>query len=331
MADVKQVERQMYILSLLSESKVGYTLQEIHNNMDKLGIDVSKKTVERDIDDISRQFCVFEETNEVGEIRFKADKYNVDNIAFTMSELISVYFLKEILKPYAVLDVGKTAQDMLENMLGKFKPINQKYIDSLSNLFKVNTSEVVLEKYVDVDYLKYIREAIEKNRRLSIEYLSFNSDEMTSREIDPYYLEIREGCYHLICLCHLREEIRDFRVSRMKNVEVLNETFIRPENFYENYNKNRFEKMIGDEQITLKIVFEGHAARYIKEYEEYKADKITDLDTDKILFERKTTYTPDILQWVLKFGADAEVLEPASLKFEITWEVERMKQKYSKK
>ncbi len=117
----------------------------------------------------------------------------------------------------------------------------------------------------------------------------------------------------------------------MKDVEILNETFVRPENFYENYNKNRFEKMIGDEQITLKIVFEGQAARYIKEYEEYKADKITSLNSDKILFEKKTTYTPDILQWVLKFGADAEVLEPAALKFEITWEVERMRQKYSKK
>ncbi len=200
MADVKQVERQMFILSLLSESKVGYTLQEIHKNMEKLGIDVSKKTVERDIDDISRQFCVFEETNEVGETIYKADKYNIDNITFTMSELISVYFLKEILKPYAVLDVGKTAQDMLENMLEKFPPINQKYIDSLSNLFKVNSAEVVLEKYVDLNYLQLIREAIEKNRRLSIEYFSFNNDEMTSREIDPYYLEIREGCYHLLDL-----------------------------------------------------------------------------------------------------------------------------------
>jgi proteasome accessory factor B len=179
--------------------------------------------------------------------------------------------------------------------------------------------------------MQTIREAIEKKRRLQIEYFSFNSEEITSRVIDPYFLEIREGCYHLVGFCHLREEIRDFRVSRIKNMELLKDTFKRPENFYEEYNRNRFEKMSGDEKIKLKIVFEGQAARYIKEYEHYKADKLTDLDKGKVLFEKNTTYTPDIVQWVLRFGADAEVLEPEDLKFEITWEVQRMMRKYGKK
>jgi len=331
MADIKQIERQLHILSILSESKKGFTLQEINNNMKKLGIDVSKKTIQRDIDDISRHFYVYEEKNDAGEICFKADKYNIKNITFTIPELISIYFLKEILKPYSVLDVGKTAQDLLENVLRNVPPVNQSYIDSLSDLIKVNQSEAVLEKCINESYLQAIREAIEKNRRLKIEYFSFNNNEMTTRKIDPYYLEIREGCYHLICYCHLREEIRDFRVSRMKSVEILNETFKRPENFYEEYNKNRFEKLIGDEEITLKIIFEGYAARYIKEYEANKADSITSLGEDRILFEKKTTYSPDILQWVLRFGADAEVLEPAALRFEITWEVERMLQKYNSK
>ena len=73
---------------------------------------------------------MYEEKNEAGEICYKADKYNIGNVAFTVPELISIYFLKEILKPYSVLDVGKTAQDMLENMLKNVPPVNQSYIDS---------------------------------------------------------------------------------------------------------------------------------------------------------------------------------------------------------
>lgn len=88
--------------------------------------------------------------------------------------------------------------------------------------------------------------------------------------------------------------------------------------------------MTGDEEVTLKIVFEGQAAKYIREYESSRADEIIDLDDDRLLFEKKTTYTPDILQWVLRFGADAEVIEPEALKFEVMWEAMRMAQKYNK-
>lgn len=327
MADTRQIERQMCMLSILSESIKGYTIQELHSSMQKLGIDVSKKTIERDIDNISRHFYVFEE-NKDGETRYKANKYKVENLNFTISELISLYFLQQVIKPYQKLDVGKTAGALIRKVLEQTPSINQAYIDSVSDLFIVNPADVVQEKTIDETHIQIVREAIEKKYKLSLEYYSFNNDELTCRTIDPYILEIREGCYHLIGFCHLRNEVRDFRISRIRKLEMLDETFERPENFYEHYSQNRFEKMTSDEKIILKIIFEGQTARYIKEYENCKADKITDLSDGKILFEKKTTYTPDILQWVLRFGADAEVIEPEALRFEVKWEAKRMAKKY---
>lgn len=327
MADFHQVERQIHILSMLSESKMGYTIQEIHQSIQKLGIDVSRKTIDRDIDDLSRLFYVLEEEIN-GETRYRAEKLKIDNILFTIPELISLYFMQQVIWPYQKLDVGKTAKALIQKILERAPAINQTYIDSVSDMFIVNPADVIQEKYLDEGHIQIAREAIEKNRQLKLEYLSFSSDELTSRVIDPYILEIREGCYHLIGFCHLRNEVRDFRISRMKKLEMLNVNFIRPANFYDQYIQNRFEKMTGDEEVTLKIIFEEQAAKYIKEYENYKADKLTDLDDDRILFEKKTTYTPDILQWVLRFGADAEVIEPEALRFEVMWEARRMAQKY---
>ena len=327
MADFRQIERQIHMLSILSESIKGYTIQELHCSMQKLGIDVSKKTVERDIDDISRYFYVYEE-NKDGETRYKAKNLKIDNINFTISELISLYFLKQVIKPYQKLDVGKTAGALIRKVLEHTPSINQSYIDSVSDLFIVSPTAVIQEKYIDENQIQITREAIEKEYKLKLEYFSFSNNELTCRIVDPYILEIREGCYHLIGFCHLRNEVRDFRISRIRKLEMLDETFERPANFYEHYSQNRFEKMTSDEQITLKIIFEGQTARFIKEYEGYKADKITDLNDDRILFEKKTTYTPDILQWVLRFGADAEVIEPEALRFEVMWEARRMARKY---
>lgn len=226
--------------------------------------------------------------------------------------------------------MGKTSESLIQKILERAPSVDQAYIDSVSDLFIVNPADVVREKNLDENHLQLAREAIEKEYRLKIEYLSFNSDELTCRVIDPYILEIREGCYHLIGFCHLREEVRDFRISRIRSMEMMNETFEKPEKFYEQYSQNRFEKMTSDEEITLKIIFEDETARYIKEYEDNKADKITDIGENKILFEKKTTYTPDILQWVLRFGGDAEVIEPEALRFEVMWEAKRMGQKYKK-
>ena len=61
MADVSQVERQLHILSMISESKRGYSIDEILLHLDRMGIDVSRKTVERDIDSISFNFFVAED------------------------------------------------------------------------------------------------------------------------------------------------------------------------------------------------------------------------------------------------------------------------------
>jgi predicted DNA-binding transcriptional regulator YafY len=288
MSDIRQIERQIHILSILSESRKGYTIQELHSSMQKLGIDVSKKTIERDIDNISRHFYVYEESKN-GEIRYKAKKYKIDNINFTISELLSLYFLQQVIKPYQKLDVGKTAGLLIRKILEQTPSINQSYIDSVSDLFIVNPADVIQEKSINESYIQDVREAIEKKYKLRMEYFSFSNEELTYRVIDPYILEIREGCYHLIGFCHLRNEVRDFRISRIRKLEMLDETFERPENFYEQYSQNRFEKMTSDEKITLKIIFEGQTARYIKEYEDYKADKIADLSDDKILFEKKSS------------------------------------------
>ncbi len=329
MPDIRQIERQLHMLLILSESKQGYTIQELHRSMRKLGIDVSKKTIERDIDDISRLFYIYEE-NVDGEILYKAKKLKIENITFTISELISLYFLQQVVKSYRNVDVGKNAGDLIQKILAQAPAINQSYIDSISDLFVVDPSNILQEKYIDGDQIQIVRESIEKGIKLKLEYFSFSNNESTTRIIEPYTLEIREGCYHLIGFCNLRNEIRDFRISRIRKLEMLDESFERPENFYEEYSKKRFDKMTSDEQITLKIIFEGQVARYIKEYESHKADKITDLSKDRILFEKKTTYTPDILPWVLRFGADAEVIEPETLRFEIDWEVKRMTRKYDK-
>ena len=331
MPDITQIERQLYILSLLSENKQGCTVTEIKNYLEKLDINVNRRTVMRDIDYLSYvHFPVREEVKEK-KAYYIADKFSLENISFSPNELISLYFTKEIMNSYLTFETGINASLLISKIISKLPLISRTYIDSLNEYIKVRPVEVVKEKTINPGYLDIISNALAFNKKLVIQYCAFNRKEETERCVDPYHLEIENGCYQLVAFCHLRNSIREFRVSRIKSIQVLDETFVRPEGIYESYKKSKFDKLSGEKKIGMKLRFTGFAARYINEYESEKADKLTSVGHDEIVFEKNTTMSPEIIKWILGFGFEAEVLEPVELREQVESTIRKMGEKYLEK
>lgn len=328
MRDVSQVERQLFILSLLSESKKGCTIEDIIRQLSIIGIAVSRRTIERDIDFISTGNFFVTEERRGREIYYKANKFAIKNVAFTPSELISLYFIKELLISYSALDIGITSSNLINRIMLNLPKPDKAYIEAISELLKVHQSYTGLEKDLSMEIINTIRRSIEKNEKLFIIYHSFHKDEITERIFDPYLIEICEGCYHLIGYCHYRNGIRDLRISRIKKAKPLDEKFKRPENFYENYKKDRFGKLAGEEEIELILKFNGEAARYIKEYEAAKADVLVEEGDGSLLFRKNTTLTPDIIQWILGFGEGVKVLKPVRVKDMVVEQIKGMVERY---
>lgn len=328
MREVSQIERQLYILALLSSGKKGYTISEIHKNLDMVGINISRRTVERDIDYMSTGSFFLMEERRSNKIFYMAKKFGIENMMLTTSELISLHFIKELLKSYTMLDIGNTARYLIDRIIKDLPQLNKAYIEMLSELLKVKESFIGLEKHLDEEIIRTVRKGIELHKTLLIKYHSFTSNTETERKFDPYIIEIYEGCYHLIGYCHLRESIRDLRISRIKEIKLLDDTYERPKRFYENYKKDRFSKLAGEENIELILKFSGEGARYVLEYESAKADILIQNDDGSILFQRATTMTPEIIKWVLSFGADVVVIEPKAVREAITKHAKGMLRKY---
>jgi predicted DNA-binding transcriptional regulator YafY len=69
--------------------------------------------------------------------------------------------------------------------------------------------------------------AVGERRRVRLRYRSGWSGE-TVREVDPYGVMHREGYWYAVGNCHLRGGVRLFRVDRVLEAEMLEETFARP-------------------------------------------------------------------------------------------------------
>lgn len=328
LGEYNQTERQMMILAMLSSNERGYTFDEISNFLKSNYVEVSQKTIMRDLDSITESFFIYEEDRK-GKTYYAANKYKIDNLQFDVPEMLSLYFAKEVLKGYRGLDVGKNAAKILDRIIDKMPAVNKSFIDGLSMAYRISDTDLMNEKDIKAAVLDEIRESIAQKRRIRIKYHGFNSDEVTEREVDPYIIEIQDGGYHIVGFCHLRQELRVFRISRIEEVNTLKDTFEKPIGLIDRISKLRFDKLTGSNPVKVVLHFDKSKSRYINEYESAKAERITELEDGAICFERTVPITPDLEQWVLSFGAAVKVIEPYELAEKISENAKCMARLYA--
>ena len=63
--------------------------------------------------------------------------------------------------------------------------------------------------------LPILREALRTGTTVSIEYYTPNTDALTERRVDPLTVSLHDGHWYLRGWCHLRTDLRSFRVDRI--------------------------------------------------------------------------------------------------------------------
>jgi predicted DNA-binding transcriptional regulator YafY len=72
--------------------------------------------------------------------------------------------------------------------------------------------------------------AIQQRRQVSLRYEAFTGA-VSERMIDPYSLVYLDDCWYAVSYCHLRADLRTFRLDRMLEVNLLDNTFSQPHSF----------------------------------------------------------------------------------------------------
>lgn len=222
-------------------------------------------------------------------------------------------------------------QKELETILAKIRNSLPKTVKQvLTGLEKKITFQHSPSVNISKQKIIELENTIDSLNTIKMKYYSMSNDQDTVRKVDPYNLYFKKGAGYLIGYCHLRKEIRLFRIDRIKKLDVLDNTFVWPEDYsLENYLGNVWGVERG-EDIRIKLLFSGFAAKYVQEYKWHSSQQIEDLNEDQIIFRVKTGSIEEIKNWILGFGSEVKVLEPEELKLEIKEEIEEMSKKYQK-
>jgi len=179
------------------------------------------------------------------------------------------------------------------------------------------------------ELFQQLRRAILQRRRVRFLYHARFSGEKesepgvpTSRVVDPYALIHVGGAWHLGGYCHLRQDRRNFRLSRIAELTILNETFRRPSNF------EVAQRDPSDRTLTVRVLFDWQSARWVRESPSF-FQVAAEEHPEGWLVTLRIRLEEEIIQWLLSWGTHAKVLEPDSLRQRLLLEIQAMARIYA--
>ncbi|CAN7270449.1 helix-turn-helix transcriptional regulator [Rossellomorea sp. LjRoot5] len=183
----------------------------------------------------------------------------------------------------------------------------------------VSSLEVIsrLRSHPMEPFLKDLEQAVADGYSVNILYHKSGEQPLSERLVDPYRMIYWNNKWYVIGFCHLRNDIRSFRVDRMESLVLTENTFIRPENFSaRDFFVKSLLPTIEDKEGIISLVLNGGKSAlddicqhwFLGHYLQVRSSNKAVFLLEKDVIH---TYVPYLL---LPYNTSIKVIEPISLK-----------------
>ncbi len=236
--------------------------------------------------------------------------YKLPPLVFTPEEATALYLGAELVKDiwgasYFDAAVGATAK--LDNVLP----------DDLLTEVKQVQRGLLVTGWLRRDYgpwapiLDDLRQCVARRRQVTLVYQSFRQ-EVTARTVDPYALALQWGNWYLVGHCHLRGDLRTFRVDRIREAEPTGESFEIPTGFSARDYLLRMAEERPASYYRVAVRFDADVAHVVRERREEWQDLAEHEDGSVTLaFDVADLSWP--ARWILTYQDKATVIGPPEL------------------
>ncbi len=258
--------------------------------------EVSRRTINRDIEDICKAGIPIVATQGYGGGLSIADGYKFDKTFFTKDELQAVFAgLRGI--------DSVSERSALAGLLDKLSEKGQRIWAEESILIDLASHDPTSL----TPKIERIKAAIREKRIVSFRYYYAKGE--AQRRIEPYRLVFRWSSWYVFGFCLYRQAYRLFKLNRLWELQIEEQVFAEREIPLEELSFGAYLKEGG---IRLKAIFE-ESEKY-RLIEEYGTESFSVREDKKLAFERDFASYENMREWVFGFGDKVFVLEPAELR-----------------
>jgi len=155
-----------------------------------------------------------------------------------------------------------------------------------------------------------LRQSIGDRRSVRLLYRGFARQEDTERMVDPYALTLQWGLWYLVGFCHLRQEMRTFRVDRIQQATPMEDQFPAPRDF--SVREYLARSMSFEPTYRATVYIEPSTAPTIRERHGHWME-IVDHQDGAITVHFGVAGLDWAVGWVLMHGPAAKALAPPEL------------------
>ncbi|HEX5471438.1 MAG TPA: WYL domain-containing protein [Lacipirellulaceae bacterium] len=168
--------------------------------------------------------------------------------------------------------------------------------------------------------------AVAKRRAVQLSYESLTEWEVISTKLCPYRLLFSQHSWYVIGRSSLHREVRNFNLARIQSLEMLKQKFAVPKKFdLDRYLGNAWQLINSpgrDSHVTVR--FNSLVARNVAEVNWHKTQRTQFLPDGSMIFRVTVSGLSEIAWWILSYGDQAEVLQPARLRKLIAQRAKKM-------
>jgi len=213
---VNRIDRLHAILTHL-QSKKKVTAQEMADRFN-----ISLRTVYRDVKALDESGVPV--IGEAGSGYTIMEGYRLPPVMFTQEEASALLLGAKLAEQFTDGSVRRHFNAALFKIKAVLRSPDKEYVDSLTEHIEILTRNNP-DRESPQQYLSQLQQAVVHKNVVHMQYRSNMKEEVTRRAVEPIGLLHYGSAWHLIGWCRLREDYRDFRLSRMLGVTLDENTF----------------------------------------------------------------------------------------------------------
>lgn len=288
--------------------------------------EVSLKTAQRDIEymrDRLRAPLLYDQS--LKGYYYEDEIFSLPLMYLSSAELSSLIIARKVLQDVSGGYIGNE----ITTAVDKIASIIKKYAVSAERIDESVSFQMIKNSPISEQIFRTVLEGCLKRRSIAIVYNSPAHAEQTTRNVNPYHLMNYVGTWHLIAYCHLRKEIRDFKVNRIAEALMLEDEFSLPKNFnFPKYFQSSFGLYKGKTAKEITIRFAPETSKWVSDQIWHKDQVAKFLNDGSLELSFPVANFSEISREILKHGSGVKVIKPDSLAQMIKAEAKKIAKLY---